>query len=56
MDADRLGNLLASILTTAAWTTLAIVLLQAGDELLLEVAAWHHIERVVDGLMPNLSA
>lgn len=54
MDADQLGNLLASILATTTWPTLAVTLPKAGDELLLEAAAGHHIERVVDGLMRDL--
>ena len=51
MDADQLGNLLASILATAARPALAIALTKTGDELFLEAAAGHHIERIVDGLM-----
>ncbi|GED23439.1 hypothetical protein HHA01_24160 [Halomonas halmophila] len=55
VDTDQDGNLLSSILTTAAWPTLAVALTQAGDELLLEAATGHHIEGVVNGLMRDLA-
>ena len=55
VDADQIGNLVAPIRARTSWAAFAVPLSQAGDVFLFEAAAGHHIERVVDGLVRDLS-
>jgi len=55
MDADQVGNLLSPSLAAAAGAAFTVTLAQAGNQLLLERAAWHEVERIVDGFVRDVA-
>ena len=55
MNTDQVRNLATTILATAAWTPLSLPLPKASNELFFQRASGHHIERVVDGLVGDLT-